>query len=822
MTGTQNATLQLNNIGEWLWHTEKDRFKLSLRAEYAELCDAESFASIHDFLALLTNKGRLQLIECCECVLEGGLYSSFTCQLVIPNKPVQCILVEITKVEKALIRANLTSLIQIPSSSEFATVFEAIFDNNHHGVILCDARTNIVAANRYVENSSGYRLAELIGQPTSIFNAGKHNRAFFKQLWKEIKDKGFWTGNLLSRKKTGEVFPQEITIQQIKTSSDKQFYIGFTLDLSDRLYRIVDRESGGIELLTQLPSEQVFKSALINSITNAAGYKGPIVVAFTPQFDPENQIHERKELSGALAKHDDNYMAGYFGNNIFVISISAFDCASSNVIHLIASKIQSVFGRIKTKLPSGLFKRIVGGKIGVSIYGVDTTNPKLLIPHAMQAMVVHAQDKGRSVSFYDAKIHDSIKRREVIENTIRNSIFSRSLDVHFQPIVCTSSWKIAKFESLCRFPKVEGHEFETQEMIRVTEELNLVNELDRCIASMAINHLPALQDMFGAELAISTNFSLCTDHSVEKVMQGIHELILQSGIGSKHITIELTESAYFGSGQKSEDAEPLMSLRNNGVSIAIDDFGTGYSSFAYLTGKNFDFLKIDKEFVLDLQVGSREYFIVKMIVELAHILGVKVIAEGVETLSDVKILTDLKVDYLQGFYFSRPVPMDKIMSAQNYLDNVEELMPYTVTGESSQNLASLVNRNIPQLEPSLSFQYLKKLFERVDIDYVAIMDNNQCVGVIDREIFNLHSSPTLGTDIEKRSDLEVLKRSLVQMMRPPEHVAKVSTPISKAVEWLKEKRRFPWVVVDQNGHYVGLVGKQEVMEFFASQYICID
>ncbi|WP_191146485.1 EAL domain-containing protein [Neiella litorisoli] len=720
------------------------------------------------------------------------------------------------------IRTVMYSLIDVPRGKQFASMFEAVFNNTHHGVVICDDKTRIIAANKYVTDSTGYQLHELIGQSTNIFNAGKHNGLFFQELWSEIRTNGFWIGNLLTKTKSGEVFPQELTIQKISTESGKHFYLGFSLNLANRLYRIVDRESGGIELLTQLPSEKVFKSTLVNSVTQVVNFKGPIVVAFTPSFDEDNLLTERKELSAVLAKQDDKYLTGYFGNNIFALSIPAFDCSDANVVQLVASHIQQAFGRIKKQVQGNLFKRIVSGKIGVSIFGVDTDNPKLLIPHALQAMLVHSTSKNRSVNFYDAKIHQSIKRRELLENTVRNAVLSKSLEVKFQPIVCTSTWKIAKFECLCRFPEVNGQTFETQEMIRVTEELNLVHELDRCIAVKAINHLPELQDIFGEDLAVSTNFSLCTQLSVKEVMVGIGDLIRQSGIAPTHITVELTESAYFGSGQNEENTNPLQQLRDSGVSIAIDDFGTGYSSFAYLTGKNFDFLKIDKEFVMNLSVGNREYYIVKMIVELAHILGVKVIAEGVEKLSDIKILTELKVDFLQGYYFSQPVSMNDIMAANAYMENITALKPYTVTSGESANLASIVNRNIPKLEPNLSMSYVKSLFEVSDIEMVAIVDSGQCVGVIDREIYNLHASPTLGTEIEKRSDLEILRRRLVQVMRKPQHLVKLDTPVAKAVEWLKNKKPFPWVVLDQNDHFIGLIGKGEIMDFFSSQYIDID
>ena len=157
-----------------------------------------------------------------------------------------------------------------------------------------------------------------------------------------------------------------------------------------------------------------------------------------------------------------------------------------------------------------------------------------------------------------------------------------------------------------------------------------------------------------------------------QVLQNSFEIIQSSGVDPRAVTIELTETAYFE--QDAEHAMALEQLRQHGIRVAIDDFGTGYSSFSYLEDGQFDVLKIDRKFVQNLTEGSTKYNIVKMITQLAHSLGVQVIAEGVETLAELKALSRIGVDFMQGFVFSEALPtvmFDKLVSYEDLFVEVQ-------------------------------------------------------------------------------------------------------------------------------------------------------
>ncbi len=141
----------------------------------------------------------------------------------------------------------------------------------------------------------------------------------------------------------------------------------------------------------------------------------------------------------------------------------------------------------------------------------------------------------------------------------------------------------------------------TQELISIAEELGLINQLDELIGGKALKDRPKIHALFGHHVVVSINRSLNSDLSAEQILQSVVDMIAETPTLARNITVELTEGAYFDS--KSQGGEVLQHLRNRGVTVAIDDFGTGFSSFSYLTECQFDYLKIDREFVTNIEVG---------------------------------------------------------------------------------------------------------------------------------------------------------------------------------------------------------------------------
>ncbi|MDN3682441.1 EAL domain-containing protein [Vibrio tapetis subsp. quintayensis] len=794
---------------EWSWNLDIDQFDFR-DADLSALMQEQKIQTSSDLLALFSDKERSKLVRAFQHAAECATVQSIFCTL---STPLSHTLIfsqwVIEKKSESTLGGTVQPIIVVPSLGRMADIFVEVFDNQHHGIVITDAETHILACNPHFAEKSGYSAKELLGKKTNTFNAGKHSRSFFEDIWQQVHRKGFWTGTVLSKRKNGIIEPQELTLQKIELSSNKVYYVGYTVDLSNHLYRIADTEHGGIELLTQLPNETEFSTKLLSLAEAKKASNNIIVMTFLPNLDAKSAIEHRVDISNAIAKMDNRFLCGYLKENLFVAALKS--PKSDQNIKGIHAEIRQFFHAIKRHVGDALYPLIIKGKVGVSVLGFDTSNPKSLIAHATQAMLEQHSSKGYNISFFDTSIHKEAKRRKKLEDALIAAIRKEEIDVHFQPIVSTSTWRVVKFEALCRFNKMGGESYSPQELINLAEELNLINNIDRCVGRKSLEMLQTIRKHYGSDIGITINRSLNTKLSAKQVLNNAMTMIQESGIEPENVTIELTESAYFAS--EGDQIEALKALREIGVKVAIDDFGTGYSSFSYLSHGHFDFMKIDREFVMDIEVGTQNYFIVKTLINLSHTLGVKVIAEGAETIQEVKVLTSLGVDFIQGYYFSKPVPIDQIEQARHYTKHMKQLEPLRVP-EQGAGILSLCDFSTPMLEPSAPLADVHRIFSNARFDALMVVDQDRCVGLVDREVYNLHLSPTLGTKIETQKDSVILKRKINQVMKTTFTTLSEKTTINDVARLLERKTPLPWVIADQTGKSVGIVSSQRILDFF--------
>ncbi|MBD1556433.1 EAL domain-containing protein [Vibrio sp. S9_S30] len=797
---------------KWRWNASSDELQF-LDPFLVDIVHGQFKVQVMaDLLKIMPASDKEKLVGALQSAHECNSKHSLFCVLT-PSKGllIYCE-VEVSRTDGEVLLGHIRPLFYLSSMYEIGQILQAIFENRHHGIVITDSDTQILACNPYFVERSGYQFHELLGKKTSLFNAGKHSDTFFKEIWRMIHRDGHWTGTILSKRANGQIEPQDLTIQKVEMANGKTYFVGFTVDLSNHLYRIVDTDNGGLELSTKLINEDEFQSKLANMVKHYGHSHTVIVLAIAPEFEEATVLEQRIAFSNVVAQVDEQYLCGYKGDNLFVCALKCVN--SDNRVRAIHGEIRRFLAFIRQFGNAHLFKLLARGKMGVSVLGRDTNNPNMLITHATQAMLEqHSSKKGYNISFFDRLMHEEAVRRKKLEELVTIFIKKETIDVHFQPIVSTETWQVIKFEALCRFPSVEGLQYTTQEMINIAEDLNLVTTLDNIVVSKSLNHMARIQNHFGEQVGITINRSLNTRMNAQQVLTHTLSTIEESGVDPKLVTIELTESAYFDS----EDChiEAVKVLRERGVKVAIDDFGTGYSSFAYLSNGHFDYLKIDREFVFNLEIGTHKYFIVKMLVALSHTLGVKVIAEGVETIQEIEVLTGLNVDYVQGHYFSMPVSIDDIETAHHYVKKRNELRRFSLP-KQGEGILSLHEQMSPFLKPSAALSEVHEIFLRTDLEAMAVTDGLHCVGVIDREVYNLHMSPTFGTKLETQRDTQILKRKLSQVMKTQFTVLSHTTSLQDVPALVKKGVPLPWVMTGDKGECLGIVTKSRVLKFLAS------
>ncbi|HDZ9226581.1 TPA: EAL domain-containing protein [Vibrio cholerae] len=746
-------------------------------------------------------------------VQAGSAPQSLNTLLVSAEKLVALVAFSVDEVSSQLVRGTITPLLIFHSGMESAFAFDALFDNDHHGVVITDDQTRILACNRYFEQQTGYQQNELLGLKTSMFNSGKHSQHFYVDMWQQLREQGGWSGTILSQRASGEVWPQDLSIKRLSPQKGQIFYIGFTTDLAPHLDRVLDKQAGDVELLTQLPTLSKFSAQLKQRLPKQQTTTG-FVLAIQPKFSSDKYYAQIRRLAASLAQNRQVQLCGYHGEGIFLCQLDAEKNLEAQPLVGLQRTLRQFFIELRQRGGQEAHQAVAKGRLGVSVLNVDTDKIERLVPHAIQAMLEHHAGETRHINFYDRAIHQQIERRKTLEKWVQKWIANGDVEVFYQPIVDSQSWSVVKFEALCRFQAPEILHASTQELISIAEELGLINQLDELIGGKALKDLPKIHALFGHHVGVSINRSLNSDLSAEQILQSVVDMLAETPTLAKNITVELTETAYFDS--QSQGGEVLQHLRNRGVTVAIDDFGTGFSSFSYLTECQFDYLKIDREFVTNIEVGSRRYAIVKMMTDLAHTLGVKVVAEGVETEHEVYVLKSLGVDLLQGFFFAKPLPLSNLIHASDYRKHLK-LTNREADKQSSEitTLQSLAFFTQYRLDPGDPLSLAVEYFNAVQSDVLPVVTAGECVGLVDRAALNLHLTPTMGTELETAREAAIWRKPVNQIMRTPQVKLAHDTDLKLLASLLKTNPPPPWVLVEGN-RYKGIVTAPRLLAYLAS------
>jgi EAL domain-containing protein (putative c-di-GMP-specific phosphodiesterase class I) len=292
--------------------------------------------------------------------------------------------------------------------------------------------------------------------------------------------------------------------------------------------------------------------------------------------------------------------------------------------------------------------------IGVSLYPDDGENADTLLKHADSAMY-RAKEKGRNnFQFFTAELNALITQRLELENKLRRALERQQFTLLYQPRIDMQTRQVVGAEALIRWQVSEHEIVPPSRFIPIAEETGLIAPIGKWVLRTACEQNKAWQDAGFEPFVISVNVS-ARQFRQDSFVQVVAEILQQTGLEARYLEIELTESAVM------HDAEQFIAmldeLNDLGVQISLDDVGTGYSSLSYLKRLPVDRLKVDRSFVQDIATDADDATIVRTIIALGHNLGLKVVAEGVETEQQLEFLRINQCDELQGYYFAMPMPV---------------------------------------------------------------------------------------------------------------------------------------------------------------------
>ncbi len=295
----------------------------------------------------------------------------------------------------------------------------------------------------------------------------------------------------------------------------------------------------------------------------------------------------------------------------------------------------------------------ISASIGITLYPNDATTVEGMLKNADQAMYVSKSNGRNQSNYYTAALQESAQCRRRIINDLRDALTGDQFVLHFQPIIHLATGRIHKAEALIRWQHPTRGLLAPAEFIVLAEETGLINEIGDWVFYEAARQTQRWVAIAGQDFQMGVNkspaqFMRDDDHSAWLAY------LTQLNLSGRNLLIEITEGLLLN--PINQVTDKLFKFRDAGIQVAIDDFGTGYSSLSYLKKFDIDYLKIDKSFIDNIETNANDLILCEAIIVMAHKLGLKVVAEGIEVEAQRKLLSDAGCDYAQGYLFSKPVP----------------------------------------------------------------------------------------------------------------------------------------------------------------------
>lgn len=525
--------------------------------------------------------------------------------------------------------------------------------------MITDKRGVIVSVNPSFTTLTGYTRVEVIGETPSILNSGRQNTDFYINMWSSIHEKGFWKGEIWNKKKSGEVYPEWLSISTIYDKNQETInYVGVFSDITER------KESeeylkylANYDTLTDLPNRVLFKARLEVAIENAKRYDKKVAILFLDldRFKGINdtlghnvgdyvlkQVAER--LSQNVRKSDTVARLGGDEFTIILPEIKKEDVAIS-VVNKIFKALTYPFFYKEQEL-------FITTSIGITFYPDDAISIENLLINADSAMY-KAKEQGNRFALYTPEINDKLSRDRIIEQGLHKALDRAELTIYYQPQIDLKTKKIIGLEALLRWIHPELGYVSPAEFIPVAEQTGLIVPIGEWVIKEACRKNKDWQEKGYPSITLAVNLS-ARQFMDSNLVPTIIRILKETKLDPKYLDLEITESISIYNINKI--IQILTELKAIGVNVSIDDFGTGHSSLSYLKSFPITHLKIDKSFVDDIVSDKSNLVIIKAIIEMAHGLDLKVIAEGVESKEQLLYLEKLNCNAAQGYIFSRPLP----------------------------------------------------------------------------------------------------------------------------------------------------------------------
>ena len=537
-----------------------------------------------------------------------------------------------------------------------------VFEHAAEGIVITSPQGIIEMVNPAFTRITGYTADEVVGQTPNLLHSGRHGHDFYETMWSSINNVDLWQGEVWNRRKNGEVYPEWLNISTVRDDAGNvAHYLGIFSDISDVKHSEQKLEHmAHHDALTGLPNRILLNDRIDTALRRAKRAEGMVAVVFLDldRFKDINDSfghatgdevlkHVARRLVETVRTED---TVARLGGDEFVILME--EVGSPAEADQAAERILACLHPPMTVDHHEFF---VGASLGISMYPRDGSDVDALIRNADTAMY-QAKRLGRnSIQRYAEQQTESARQRMRMETSLRRAVEDSAFEVWLQPQVELGSGKLTGFEALCRWPTGDGKYVPPSDFIPLAETTGLIVSIGEFVLRQTCRTITTWRASGLTPPTIAVNVSGRQLRRLD-FLSSLCTILEEEGCRPEWLELEVTESDIL------KDAEPaiatLHGIREMGIGLSLDDFGTGFSSLSYLKRLPIQMLKIDRSFVDGLPGDANDRAIVTAVLAMGRSLGLRVLAEGVETAAQVSALRLMGCTLAQGYRFGRPALPD--------------------------------------------------------------------------------------------------------------------------------------------------------------------
>ncbi len=537
---------------------------------------------------------------------------------------------------------------------------DLVLAHSKQGIMLTDNSLEIIWVNEMFETITGYKCKEIVGEKPSLLSSGKHGADFYKDMWEEIKRNDSWEGEVWNRRKNGEIYLELLNIIALKNNDGEVLNYGAIFkDLSliksaeEKIHKLAYYDS-----LTGFANREYFLQYLDESIKTSRRRNECLTLLYI-DLDGFKNINDTlghhigdqllvkigKRLKHMLRETD--FIARLGGDEFCILVSNVYDESNAALV------AENCLKQINKTMC--IEERVIKleASIGIAYFPNDAETAGEYLKAADTAMY-ESKIRGKNrFTFYDKAMTLELEKRLTFEHLLKKALKNEQFELYYQPKIDLKSGKISGVEALIRWNHPKKGLMTPIHFVPVLEKLGIIDKVGLWVMQTACKQLRHWNTHGLPDLQMAVNISP-THFGQPGFVKSVENIIRKTEINPEYLEIEITESM---AGNLNLLAQTCLKLKKLGVKIAIDDFGTGYSSLSILGKLNIHTLKIDKLFIDDLPSDNRMALMLGGIQSLAKGLGYGTVVEGVETEEQAKLLYGLGFKTVQGYYFSRPVPV---------------------------------------------------------------------------------------------------------------------------------------------------------------------